>query len=89
VRPRTSTFFVHDHRGTEVVVGRSVVSTSSGFSGKGTSSFTSNDQVERARFLDMLTNDEGDRIQAKGVFVLDLSTDTVRVEKFRLTCVGS
>jgi hypothetical protein len=84
----SATFSVHDHEGTEVVTGHSVLSTSSGFSGEGTSSFTSNSQVERARFIDMLTNDAGDRIQAKGVFVVDLSTDTARVERFDLTCVG-
>jgi hypothetical protein len=84
----SATFSVHDHHRTEVVTGDSVLSTSSGFSGQGTSSFTSNSQVERARFIDMLTNDAGDRIQAKGVFVIDLSTDTARVERFELTCVG-
>lgn len=84
----SATFSVHDHEGVEVVTGDSVLSTSSGFSGVGTSSFTSNSQVERARFIDMLTNDAGDRIQAKGVFVIDLSTDTARVERFHLTCVG-
>jgi hypothetical protein len=36
----------------------------------------------------MLTNDDGERIQAKGVFVIDLSTDTVRVDDFDLVCVG-
>jgi len=84
----TTTISVHDHQGTEVVTGDSVVSTSTGFSGQGTSSFTSNSQVERFHFIDMLTNDEGDRIQAKGVFVLDLSTDTARVDTFDLVCVG-
>jgi hypothetical protein len=68
------TLSVHDHQGTEVVAGDSVISTSTGFSGQGTASFTSNSQVERFHFIDMLTNDEGDRIQAKGVFVIDLST---------------
>jgi hypothetical protein len=83
-----TTFSVHDHQGTEVVTSDSVLSTSAGFSGQGTGSFTGNSQVERFHFIDMLTNDEGDRIQAKGVFVLDRSTDTVRVERFELVCVG-
>ncbi|GHH69607.1 hypothetical protein [Promicromonospora soli] len=83
-----TTFSVHDHQGTEVFTGDSVISTSTGFSGQGTASFTGNSQVERFHFIDMLTNDEGDRIQAKGIFVLDLSTDTVRVDRFDLVCVG-
>ena len=82
-----STFSVHDHQGTEVVNGRTVLSTSTGFSGQGTGSFTANSQVARFHFIDMLTNEEGDRIQAKGVFVIDLSTETVRVDRFDLVCI--
>jgi hypothetical protein len=84
----SATFSVHDHEGTEVVTGNSILSTSSGFSGQGTSSFTGNSQVERFSFIDRLTNEAGDRIHAKGVFVVDLSTGTVRVDRFELACVG-
>jgi hypothetical protein len=85
----TATFSVHSHDGKEVVVGDSAISTSDGFSGQGRSSFVSNGQVERAQFLDMLTNDAGDRFQARGVFVFDVSTGTARVDSFELICVGS
>lgn len=84
----SATFSVHSHDGMAVATGDSVISTTSGFSGQGHSSFVSNGQVEKFQFLDLLTNDAGDRIMARGVFVLDLSTDTVRVDDFELTCVG-
>jgi hypothetical protein len=35
-----------------------------------------------------LANASGDRFRARGVFVVDLSTETVRVERFELTCRG-
>ena len=82
-----ATFFVHSHAGG--VVGVRTLSTSSGFFGKGTSSFVNNGEIEMFRFTDMLSNDAGDRIMAKGVFVVALSTGTVRVDKFELTCVGA
>lgn len=85
----SATFSVHSHDGMEVVTGKSEVSTSSGFSGQGRSSFVSNGQVERAHILDMLTNDAGDRIQARGVFVFDVSTGMARVDSFELICIGS
>jgi hypothetical protein len=36
----------------------------------------------------MTNASSGERFRARGVFVLDLSTDTVRVERFELTCLG-
>ena len=62
----STTFSVHSHDGTEVVTGESEISTSSGFSGQGRSSFVGTGKIERAHFLDMLSNDAGDRIQARG-----------------------
>jgi hypothetical protein len=41
-----------------------------------------------ARITDIMTNASGDRFRARGVFVLDLSTDTARVDRFELTCLG-
>jgi hypothetical protein len=35
-----------------------------------------------------MTNASGDRFRARGVLVLDVSTETVRVERFELTCLG-
>jgi hypothetical protein len=41
-----------------------------------------------SRITDVMTNASGDRFRARGVFVLDLKTDTVRVDRFSLTCLG-
>jgi hypothetical protein len=35
-----------------------------------------------------MTNASGDRFRARGVFVFDISTETVRVDRFELTCLG-
>jgi hypothetical protein len=83
------TFSVHSHDGPIVAQGDRTLSTSSGFVGTGTSSFVDNGQIEMFRFTDILSNDSGDRIRANGVFVDDLSTGTVRVDKFDLVCLGS
>jgi hypothetical protein len=40
------------------------------------------------RQTDIMRNGSGDRFRARGVFVLDISTDTVRVERFELACLG-
>ena len=82
----SATFFVHSHDGG--VVGDRTLSTSSGFFGQGTSSFVENGQIEMFRSTDLLTNESGDRIRAKVLFVDDLSTETVRVDTFDLTCLG-
>jgi hypothetical protein len=90
--PMTVTFvgtaFVHFHDSR--VVGRSqrTITTSDGFVGHGTDSFVANGQVFVFRQTDILTNASGDRFRARGVFVVDVSTGTVRVERFELTCLG-
>jgi hypothetical protein len=57
--------------------------------GHGTDSFVENGQVLRARLTDIMTNEAtGQRFRARFVFVLDLRTDTVRVDRGELTCLG-
>jgi hypothetical protein len=85
----TGTFFEHSHDGRIVVITeRSITTDPTGFVGHGTDSFVDNGQVVRVSLTDILTNPAGDRIRARFVFVLDLSTDTVRVEKGEVTCLG-
>src|ERR671918_142852 len=74
------TFFVHDHNGRFVASGERTLSTSSGYSGRGTSSFVDNGRVEMFRLTDVLADDAGNRIRARAVFVLDLSRDEVRID---------
>jgi hypothetical protein len=80
---------VHERDGRIVARGSRTLSTSSGFAGAGTSSYVLNAEVEMFRFTDTLRNDAGDRIRARSVLVVDLSTGSVRVDSFELTCVGS
>jgi hypothetical protein len=41
------------------------------------------------RMTDIMTNASGGyRFRARGVFVIDLSTDTVRVDRFELVSLG-
>ena len=91
--PMTVTFvgtaFVHEHGSRVVAHAHRTITTSDGFVGRGTDSFVDNGQVIVFRLTDILTNAAtGDRFRARGVFVLDLSTDTVRVDRFALTCLG-
>jgi hypothetical protein len=80
--------FVHEHDSRVVVRGERTITTSDGFVGHGTDSFVDNGQVVVFRQADILTNASGDHFRARGLFVLDLSTDTVRIESFELTCLG-
>jgi hypothetical protein len=85
----TGTYYVHTHDGKEVISGgKTTISTSGGFSGTGTITEVDNGQIFRAVFFDRLSNDAGDQVHAKGVIVIDLSSDTVRVQAGGLTCVG-
>jgi hypothetical protein len=85
----TGTFFVHEHGSREVVRAQRTITTSDGFVGHGTDSFVNNGQVVKFRQTDIMTNaSTGERFRARGVFVLDLSTETVRVDRFELTCLG-
>jgi hypothetical protein len=85
----TGTSSVHDHDGRIVAHSERTITTSpTGFVGHGTDSYVLNGQVEMFRLGDILTNPSGDRIRARFVIVVDLSTGTVRVEKGELTCLG-
>jgi hypothetical protein len=48
-----------------------------------------NGEIEMFRFTDILSNHARDRIRARSVVVVDLSTGTARVDSFDLTCLGS
>ena len=84
----TSNGVIHEHGSREVVHVERTITTSDGFAGRGTESFVDNGQVRRARLTDIMTNAFGDRFRAHGVFVLDVSSGTVRVQRFALTCLG-
>jgi hypothetical protein len=83
------TFFVHFHDGVTVARGVRTITTSGGYAGNGTSSFVENGNVEVFRLTDLLTDGSGNRLRANGLFVLDLASGSIRVDKFALTCVGS
>lgn len=83
------TEFVHAHDGRIVVYGQRTITTDpTGFVGHGAGSFLDNGQLFKFTSADILTNPAGDRISARTVFVVDLSTGTVRVDMFELTCLG-
>ena len=82
-----TTAYVHEHGSREVVHAQRTITTSDGFVGRGTDTFVDNGQIILFRQTDIMTNASGDRFRARGVFVLDLSTETARVESFELTCL--
>ena len=84
----TGTVRVHEHGSRVVAIAHRTITTSDGFVGHGVDSFVDNGRVLRASLADIMTNASGDRFRAQFVFVLDLKTDTVRVDKGALTCLG-
>jgi hypothetical protein len=90
--PMTVTFvgtaYVHFHGDRVVARAQRTITTSDGFVGHGTDNFVDNGQVIMHILTDIMTNASGDRFRARFVFVLDLSTGTVRVDRGGLTCLG-
>ena len=83
------TSFVHTHDGRTIVHSERTISTSpTGFTGHGTDSSVANGNIVMFRLTDILTGPSGDHIRAHFVFVQDLSTGAVRVEKGGVTCLG-
>ena len=82
------TAFVHFHGNRIVGHSERTITTSDGFVGHGTDSFVENGQIAMFRQTDIMTNASGDRFRARGVFVVDISTETVRVDRFELRCLG-
>jgi hypothetical protein len=84
-----STVFVHFHGSSIVAHTERTISTSDGSVGHGSESFVDNGQIVRGRFTDIMTNASGGyRFRARGVFVIDISTETQRVDRFELICLG-
>jgi hypothetical protein len=67
---------------------RTITTEPTGFVGRGTFSFVDNGQIAKFTSTDILSNPAGDRIRARNVFVVDLSTGTLRVDKSEVTCLG-
>jgi hypothetical protein len=85
----TGTTSVHDHNGRIVATSDRTITTSpTGFVGHGTDTNVVNGQVEMFRLTDILTNASGDRIRARFVLIVDLSTGTVRGAGGPPTCLG-
>src|SRR5215203_4334797 len=83
------TGFLHVHGDRVVVRSERTITTSDGFAGHGTDSFVDNGQIVKFRQTDIVTNPAaGERFRARGLFVLDVSTGTARVERSEFTCLG-
>ena len=82
------TGYFHEHGSRVVAHAERTITTSDGFVGRGTETFVENGRIIMFRQTDIMTNASGDRFRANGVFVLDTSTDTVRVENFELNCLS-
>jgi hypothetical protein len=86
----SGTVFVHFHDGQVVAhAERTITTEPTAFTGHGTDTFVDNGEIILIRLTDILTNPSGERIQARFVLVVDLSTGTVRVEEGALTCLRS
>jgi hypothetical protein len=83
------TTYVHEHDGRIVAQSERTITTSpTGYVGHGTDSYVLNGQVEMFRLTNVLASSSGDRIRARHVIVVDLTTGAVRVEGGELTCQG-
>jgi hypothetical protein len=80
---------VHEDGERVIATAHRTITTSDGFEGHGVDSFVDNGHVAKLTQTDILTNEAtGQRIRAHVVLVLDLATDTFRVDRNELTCLG-
>ena len=84
----TGTARLHDHDGRLVVHVERVVSTSTGFEGRGAQAFIDNGQIIRLALNDVLVHPDGSRIRAHANLLIDVATSEVRVARGRVVCVG-
>jgi len=77
----TGTAWIHQDDDRVLVRSKRSITTSSGFTGRGTDTVVGNGEVVKLTLNDMLTHPSGDRIRAHLVLVVDVSTGTVRVMK--------
>jgi hypothetical protein len=83
------TEFVHFHDGRIVIHSKRTITTDpTGYVGHGADSFVVSEQVAKYTTTDILASPAGDRIRAHTVFVVDLMTRTVKVDRFEVTCLG-
>lgn len=83
----TGTERVHQQNGKMVAHGERTITTSSGFAGRGTQTVVVTEKMFKLTLNDMLTHPSGARIRAHAVLIIDLPSETVRLEKGAVSCV--
>ena len=85
----TGTVSVHFHGSRIVAHAARTITTSDGFVGHGTDTFVNNGQVFKFSQTDIMTNAAtGQRFRARVLIVGDVATETTRIDRFSLTCLG-
>jgi hypothetical protein len=80
--------FAREIQGRVVNTSARLISTDTGYIGHGTDTLVVNGQVNIFRNADVVTNDAtGHQFVARVVFLLDLSTNTIRLNKVNVQCV--
>ena len=80
--------FIRDINGRVVNTDHRLVSTDTGYVGHGSDQLVVNGQLNIFRGLDVLTNDAtGHQVVIDAVFLLDLSTGVVKLQKVNFSCV--
>lgn len=82
----TGTFFRHQHANGNTYHASRTITTSSGYVGHGVEVSVDHERIFVLN--DVLANPNGNRIRAKVVVVRNADFTTVRVERFRLECIG-
>ncbi len=82
----TGTFFRHHHANGNTYHATRTITTSSGYVGHGVEVSVDHERIFVLN--DVLANPNGNRARAKIIVVSDSDFTTVRVERFRLECIG-
>ncbi len=78
---------IHEHNGRFVIRIPRTITTSDGFEGRGDLTQVINGKIETFTLNDMLTHESGAKFRSHHVTVINLSTETVQVEKGDEFCV--
>lgn len=83
----TGTLSLHLNQGATVATVDRSISTTEGYEGRGTSTFVLNSEVQKFSLQDMLTNDQGSRLRAGFILVIDRASGTATTVHGGVTCV--
>ena len=85
----TTAVTIHENNRNFVVTGRTTVSTSDGYVGRGGDSFVENAGGARGNLNVQVRGPDGERFRVRGNFAFNANQDELKFDRFSLTCTSN